>query len=97
MQLFWWTLLFGLASILLGAALTAIVLRGAPKKQASQTSVPWSRLFLESRFHPLKPLGDRQVHGGAHGPYPVSDAFLRDKTPAARGSAAAVKWRKYIK
>jgi hypothetical protein len=88
MQLFWWTLLFGLASILLSVALTAIVLRGARKKQAPRTSVPWSRLLIESEFHSLKPLGGRQPNGSAHDPYSVSDtAFVQGKSPAASGSA----------
>ena len=72
MELFWWTLLFGFASILLGGALTAIVLRATPKKRAPQTRLPWSQLVAESEFPTLTPVGDRQMKATSHAIYPVA-------------------------
>ena len=72
MELFWWTLLFGFASILLGAALTVIVLRATPKKRAPQTRLPWSQLVAASQFPSLPLLGDYPMKATSHAKYPVA-------------------------
>ncbi len=89
MALFWCTLLFGLASIFLGAAVTVIVLSGKAKKRAPKSSLRWSQLVTQSEFHSLNPLSDRLVNGSAHAIHPVTveEGSVRAKSRAANGSS----------
>ena len=55
MELFFYTLFFGLVSMALGAGLTAVVLTSNRKRGSLPGSrIPWSRLVSASHLRPVK-------------------------------------------